>query len=286
MVCLQVLLRNRQPLPALPGTEQLAGLCYLELVEKKKEKVMQQMVPSGLGPVRGPALTHLLTKAHGTVAEVREALAEIEGMAGEKVVAELERHAAALRELRRALEHLAARTDERFRQQGQDIQALQDAVAGLAGRVAGVEATLTGHTAQLAELKASAEGLHRRLDSLQQQIRDQAAATNRRFEALEQQNRGQAAATDRRFEALQQQIRDLAESTSRRLDWLDRKMTLLLLAVIAALLTALGTLAHDLLQRPTSAAVEPPAALAVPGPIPDDAPVSLAEPPDGNSPED
>ncbi len=58
-------------------------------------------------------------------------------MAGEKVVAELERHAAALRELRRALEHLAARTDERFRQQGQDIQALQDAVAGLAGRVAG-----------------------------------------------------------------------------------------------------------------------------------------------------
>ncbi len=236
---------------------------------------MQQMVPSGLGPVRGPALTHLLTKAHGTVAEVREALAEIEGMAGEKVVAELERHAvalerhaAALRELRRALEHLAARTDERFRQQGKDIQALQDSVASLAGRVAGVETTLTGHTAQLAELKASAEGLHSRLDLLQQQIRDQAATTNQRFEAL------------------QQQIRDLAESTSRRLDWLDRKMTLLLLAVIAALLTALGTLAHDLLQRPTSAAVEPPAALAVPGPIPDDAPVSLAEPPDGNPPED
>ena len=219
-------------------------------MEKKKEKVMQQMVPSGLGPVRGPALTHLLTKAHGTVAEVREALAEIEGMAGEKVVAELERHAAALRELRRALEHLAARTDERFRQQGQDIQALQDAVAGLAGRVAGIEATLMGHTAQLAELKASAEGLHSRLDSLQQQIRD------------------------------------LAESTSRRLDWLDRKMTMLLLAVIAALLTVLGALAHDLLQRPTSAAVEPPAALTVPGPLPDDAPVSLAEPPDGNPPED
>ncbi len=61
---------------------------------------------------------------------------------------------------------------------------------------------------------------------------------------------------------------------------------MLLLAAIAAALAALATLALDLLQRPTSATAEPPAALAVPGPIPDDAPANLAEPPGENPSED